>query len=571
MKAKNCLTAGVSVLAMAAMASFATGASAHQVYLPYHWGTPAPKPITLAVHPYQAPYVAPKKAKSGTWTDVSGDPFTGEGGWGPLQLTDGTVIIKHAFTGSTATWYKLTPDNKGNYTTGTWTQIASMPSGYQPDFYASQVLPNGNVLIEGGEYNGGSGDWTNKGAIYDPVTNAWASVTPPSGWASIGDSESVILPDGTYMLADCCFFGTGKQALATVSGTTVTWATPTTTWTCNKNNSDYPCMDEEGLTSLPNGNIFLVDVWDYTSTSDEYWIYDTSTGAWSEPGSTPDRLSDTNYFELGSAPLTPLYGSQGTIIQLTANTTTSNAPSDVYDVASGTWTTGPVMTVSGTTYVAADAPSATLPDGNILVEAGPGYASTPAAFFEWNISNTGSVTATQVNSTNKASSSSDFTGNLIPLPTGQVLWDDSQSSTEVSVYTPQGSPNSAWLPVVSSVSSTLNTGSTGNAISGTNFNGFDLGGSYGDDAQAATNFPLVRITNNTSGDVCFARSYNFSTMGVWTTGTTNATFDVPTTCQDGASSLQVIVNGIASAGVSVTLQTQQHQSCLPPHVCIAHN
>ena len=55
-----------------------------------------------------------------------------------------------------------------------------MPSGYQPDFYASQVLPNGNVLVEGGEYNGGSGDWTNKGAIYDPVADKWTAVNPPS-------------------------------------------------------------------------------------------------------------------------------------------------------------------------------------------------------------------------------------------------------------------------------------------------------------------------------------------------------------------------------------------------------
>jgi len=123
----------------------------------------------------------------------------------------------------------------------------------------------------------------------------------------------------------------------------------------------------------------------------------------------------------------------------------------------------------------------------------------------------------------------------------------------VALYTPSGSPNSAWLPVVSSVSSSLNVGSTGNAISGTNFNGFDLGGAYGDDAQAATNFPLVRITNAQTGDVCFARSYNFSTMGVWTTGTTNAEFDIPQTCETGASTLQVIVNGIASAGTAVTL------------------
>jgi hypothetical protein len=555
MKINTYLTTGVSALAIAAVAAFATGASAHEVYLPYHFGQKAPNPITLPVHPNQKQYIAPKKAKSGTWTDVSGDPFTGEGGWGPLQLTDGSVIIKHAFTGSTATWYKLAPDTKGNYTTGTWTQIASMPSGYQPDFYASQVLTNGNVLIEGGEYNGGNGDWTNKGAIYDPVANKWTSVTPPSGWGSIGDSEAVILPDGTYMLADCCFFGTGQQVLATVSGTTVNWAKPTNTWACTKVNSDYPCMDEEGLDSLPGGDVFLVDVWDYTSTSDEYWIYDTSTGSWSQPGSTPDRLSDSSHFELGAGPMTPLGSKQGTIIQLTGNTATQTAPSDIYNVATGKWTTGPILKVSGTTYVMADSPAATLPDGNVLVEAGPGYGDTPAHFWEFKTSKTGAVTATQVNDTKTSPNSSNFTGNLLPLPTGQVLWDDSQSSTEVAVYSPKGKPKAAWLPVVSSVQSTLTVGSTGNAISGTNFNGFDLGGAYGDDAQAATNYPLVRITNTGTSDVCYARSYNFSTMGVWTTGTTNATFDIPATCETGASTLQVIVNGIASKGVSVTLSS----------------
>ena len=110
------------------------------------------------------------------------------------------------------------------------------------------------------------------------------------------------------------------------------------------------------------------------------------------------------------------------------------------------------------------------------------------------------------------------------------------------------------LPSISSVASSLTVGSTGNAISGTNFNGFDLGGVYGDDAQSSTNFPLVRFTNSTTGDVCFARSYNFSTMGVWTTGTTNAEFDIPDSCETGASTLQVIVNGIASTGVSVKLK-----------------
>lgn len=551
MKTKNALTAGASVLAMA---SFATGASAHELYLPHHLGTTAPTAITLVTDPNRTPYVAPKKNKSGTWTDVGNVPFSGQGGWGPIQLTDGSVIIKQSFTGSAGVWYDLAPDSKGKYTDGTWTKIAAMPAGYSPDFFAQQVLANGNVLIEGGEYNDqcARGCWTNKGAIYDPVANAWSPVTPPSGWNSIGDAESVILPDGTYMLADCCFFGTGKQVLATISGTSVTWATPTTTWSCANNG---PCMDEEGFTSLPDGDILLVDVWDYTNTSDEYWIYDTAKASWSEPGSTPDRMSDTSHFELGAAPLTPLGSAQGTIIQLTANTVTPG-PSDVYNVATGKWSTGPTLKVGTSTYIMADAPAAVLPDGNVLVEGSTCYGNcSPAHFWEFKTTKNGVVKATQVNDTKTSPNSNCFTGNLLPLPTGQVLWDNSQSSTEVAVYTPKGKAKTAWQPVVSSVSNSLTVGSTGNAISGTNFNGFSLGGYYGDDAQAATNFPLVRITNTSTGDVCFGRSYNFSTMGVWTTGTTNAVFDIPKSCETGASTLQVIANGIASAGVSVTLNS----------------
>jgi hypothetical protein len=38
-------------------------------------------------------------------------------------------------------------------------------------------------------------------------------------------------------------------------------------------------------------------------------------------------------------------------------------------------------------------------------------------------------------------------------------------------------------------------------------------------------------------------------------------FDIPKTCESGASALQVIVNGLASAGVNVTLQSTHHVVC----------
>jgi len=49
--------------------------------------------------------------------------------------------------------------------------------------------------------------------------NKWTSVNPPTGWNSIGDSASLILPDGSFMLADWLLLWTGQQVLGTVSGT----------------------------------------------------------------------------------------------------------------------------------------------------------------------------------------------------------------------------------------------------------------------------------------------------------------------------------------------------------------
>jgi hypothetical protein len=551
MKTRSHLASGASILALAALMSFSATASAHRIYYPYKPGAAPMDPNRPLIHvgPHEGPYMAPKKNKSGKWTDLSGKlPFVG-GPWNPVQLTDGTVLIED-FCTSPQAWYKLTPDSKGDYVDGTWSAIATMPSGYSPFGFASQVLTDGRYIVNGGEYNDCNADWTNKGALYDPVTNTWTSVSPPSGWSSIGDAESIILPDGTYMLASCCFFGTGEQALAAISGTSVSWAT-SDTWTCS---NDAPCMDEEGFTPLPDGDVLLVDVWDHTNNSDEYWIYDTSTGVWNEAGNTADYLSSPSTYELGSAPLTPQGPKGGTIIQFSADT--NLGINDIYSVAKNKWTSGPVMKVGSTIYDQADAPGATLPDGNILVQASPGFAENPSHFWEFTISKKGTATATQVNDPKEAPETSSFEGNLLVLPTGQVLWDDSQTSpNEVALYTPKGKPDKKWLPVVSSVDTTLAVGSTGNAISGTNFNGFDLGGVYGDDAQAATNFPLVRITNSKSGDVCFARSYGFSTMGVWTSGTTNAEFDIPSSCETGASTLQVIVNGIASKGTTVTLNS----------------
>ncbi len=88
-----------------------------------------------------------------------------------LLLTDGTVMVHHEDPNDGfIDWWKLTPDINGSYVNGTWTQLASLQSNYGPLFFASAVLPDGRVIVEGGEQNFAQYVWTNKGEIYDPHT-----------------------------------------------------------------------------------------------------------------------------------------------------------------------------------------------------------------------------------------------------------------------------------------------------------------------------------------------------------------------------------------------------------------
>ena len=112
-------------------------------------------------------------------------------------MTDGTVMV---FDSCSSTIFRLTPDKSGNYLTGKWSSVPSLPANYAPLYFASAILPDGKLIMNGGEYQACVGQEQTNGAIYDPIANSWTSVTPPTGWSRLGDGQSAVLPNGTYML-----------------------------------------------------------------------------------------------------------------------------------------------------------------------------------------------------------------------------------------------------------------------------------------------------------------------------------------------------------------------------------
>ena len=74
------------------------------------------------------------------------------------------------------------------------------------------------------------------------------------------------------------------------------------------------------------------------------------------------------------------------------------------------------------------------------------------------------------------------------------------------------------------------------------------------DFQAATNYPLVRITNNRTGHVFYSRTHDHSSMAVASADLVSTHFDVPANQERGLSELVVVTNGIPSAPVAVMVK-----------------
>jgi hypothetical protein len=155
--------------------------------------------------------------------------FPGQGAGTAILRSDGTVMVEEmtnqASQGGFATgrWFLLNPEDNDSYEDGTWTEIQGLPAGYAPLYFASAVLPNASVLVEGGEYNQTSQSFTTLGAIFNWDHETWSSVNPPSGWNAIGDAPSVVLPDGSFMLGEggnCC----SNSAEAILDLNTMKWS-----------------------------------------------------------------------------------------------------------------------------------------------------------------------------------------------------------------------------------------------------------------------------------------------------------------------------------------------------------
>ena len=441
-------------------------------------------------------------------------------------LTDGTVMCQG---NGSSDWWKLTPDISGSYLNGTWSQLATLPAGYVPDDFASAVLADGRVVIEGGEYNNGQFTLTNLGAIYNPIANTWTSLAPPAGWDFVGDCQSVVLPDGKFLVGRKL-----DMQMAALDPVTLTWTALAFT-----GKSDF--NSEEGWTLLPDGTVFTFDVKN-APNSERYFL---SSQTWITAGSTIVDLHSPSPFgcipygdhgqfcyfppgEVGPGILRP----DGTVFATGSYSTAGPGHTAIYTPPAiptdpGTWTVGPDFPNNDD---AGDSFAALLPNGNALV-----------------LGNSGKLY--EFDGVNLTPTLSTF-GCLLVLPTGEVLVTGSRAQLYTSANT---TFSRSWAPRIKTFPATVVRGST-YQLTGRQFNGLSQAAAFGDELETATNYPLVRITNRATGHVFYARTHDHSTMAVATgKATVSTNFDVPAGMETGTSTLEVVANGIPSRAVTITV------------------
>jgi hypothetical protein len=440
-------------------------------------------------------------------------------------LSDGRVMVQEE---ATAYWHALTPDDTGSYVNGTWSDLADM--AFWRRYYASGMLTDGRIIIVGGEQDGDVIQDTNKGEIYDPLTDAWTAIPTPPGWSIVGDAASCILPNGRLMIG------------ALLSGDCIIYNPATNSWT----NAATKAVrsNEETWILEPDDTIVAPQCWS-PYQSEKYII---AADTWKNEGSPAVTLVDSTMHEIGPGML--LYN--GKTIYFGAASVGGVGKSAIYTrpatpTGTGTWAVGPnIPKVNSQTMVCNDCPATLLPNGKVLLTGAQFLTNdwgNPIHFFEYD-----PATNTIVHITDPSNNAKKlYWSRLLLLPTGQVMF--SPSTNNVQIYTPDGGPQDAWRPTIMSVTPHLGgffQSPDYYVVQGTQLNGLSQGNVYGDDCQPATNYPLVRLHNASMGKVFYARTYHFSTMGVATGASLQScrftVFGVPY----GNYDLCVIANGISS-------------------------
>ncbi len=389
------------------------------------------------------------------------------------------------------------------------------------------LLPNGDILA--------GNIFTNEVYTYSVANNSWSFTankyyndrSDEEGWAKLADNKVL-----TYDLFQTVSAANGNGYAELYDPSTQTWTgiSPVD----NTAHGTLPVLSSIALgyelgptLRLQDGRIFQIGANQHTA------LYTESTNTWAAGPDIIGSLTNSQGTTSGTfgaddapAAILPnghvvLAADAGPAVVTTTGNVTSgsrvitNIPSTAGlqvgwsitgTIGSTTVISGSISSVDSATQVTASR-SATATATGISITFG-GEFSRPTQLFDFDPNaNTLSPVSPAIPDSSLNSRASYVTRMLV-LPTGQLLFSD--SSNQLYVYTPDGTPAPALRPVVNKIAYSSGGVFT---LAGKQLNGQSAGSAYGDDVQNDENYPIVRLAD-ASGNVFYCRTTNWSSTGV---------------------------------------------------------
>jgi N-acetylneuraminic acid mutarotase len=282
------------------------------------------------------------------------------------------------------------------------------------DGHTATVLPNGKVLVVGGDFSPwdyGSGGSPEE--LYDPTTGVW-TVTGSLNIPRSNHTATLLLNGKVLVAGGMTLFGTTTRSAELYDPNTETWSITGAPITARYGHT--ATLLENGMVLIAGGSDdFYLD-----STLSSSELYDPATGIWSSTGNlNASRIFHTNTFlPNGKILVAGGYTKNHVAVGRTVySVPVSLSGTEVYDPATGTWS------MTGNLNTGRNSHTATmLPNGKVLVVGGGYWSGGPCPCFFADLNSSelyDPVTGTWriAGSLNTAR----YSHTATPLPNGKVL------------------------------------------------------------------------------------------------------------------------------------------------------
>jgi Galactose oxidase, central domain/Kelch motif len=276
------------------------------------------------------------------------DTFTATGSmaatrYGPSAtlLPNGRVLVAGGDANGPSETNALASAELYDPTTGTWSAPGSMATARLA--HTATLLGNGKVLVAGGTYYDGGYVRLKSAELFDPATGTW---NPTAAMATARNAHTATeLANGSVLVAGG-YDGSNTATAELYFPVSSSWSNTGSLITARNGHT---------ATLLNNGRVLVAGGYGLVNLSSAE-LYDPVAGTWSAPGSMAAARSQHTATLLPSGKVLVAGGQDAGIAQASA---------ELFDPSNGTWSPTGIMTAAR-----AGATATLLPNGKVLVAGG---------------------------------------------------------------------------------------------------------------------------------------------------------------------------------------------------------